>query len=311
MPDYSWLLSPDSEAAPAAVVSDFTELVTAAQKQDTIARFLGLEPEKYFQLLDSDVEVSEILDSVGKTQAELDAFIASLPELQRFQADVEFSTGRQMAKVRNALDKAIRKWAIDAAEHHLYHYHSREFGSAEEMFQAALEDIPETSSTWSDLNAIATVIYPFAMTYNLSGADQLWGDGMVEKTRAAVPLLREIAQADKPTTEQLAHAQVVIYDAIHLTGTKFKEKHKSAGPQSPIQAIDFAAGQGGTLVLEYQSQLERLTIERRLQGSLEWHLGTGGEAVLKALALISKKWDQRRATADASLPSPEIISAAE
>jgi hypothetical protein len=302
-PNYSWLAYPEDPGAADAVVSDFKLLATGHEQELVIANLLHLTPELYFQMREDGIPIERLIEEAGYTTVQFAVIISKLhkppkgdtvaeADATRFQANVEFTTGRQMLKVRGALDKGIRKWAVDAANSHLYRYHRREFERFEEMIEAIFEDQPE-ASTRSDVNFIAGDLYAFAMAHGLEHVDQLYGDGTIEKARAAVPLLRGIIRDESPAA--VAQAQAIVEDVLHLTGTAFKAKYKPVPPDEHlIKAIDYTDERGGILVIEYKNALDRLTIERRLGGALEWHAGTGHEPVLAKLARIEAKGRRRR-----------------
>jgi hypothetical protein len=306
MPDYTWLGRPESDEAPAAIVADFRELAQDHQEQLALARWLGLTPEDYLQQVEAGVPLPRLLKQAGKTYLEYQRFQHSLhqPVLAgdeqaesaaiRFAAEVEFTTGRQILRVRSALDRGFRKWAAEAAESHLYRYHGREFESFDELMQAVFEDLPESSTTRFDATFIATQLVPFARKHGLEHVERMWGDGTVEKARAAVPLLRGLVHQGEIAPEHVAQVQAIVTDVLALTGSEFKKKYKPLpGDGAPLDAIDYVESQGGTLLISYRTPLDRLTLERRLGDLVDIHHGTGHERVLEKLARVSSKAKRR------------------
>jgi hypothetical protein len=234
----------------------------------------------------------------GKTEEWAIQMDREITSSKRFLARVEKETGDQLAGGRDLYDKALRLWAVETTQSGLYHYHDEEFDTPQALWAAVMAGHEGHASTLSDLDFIAGTMFPLAQQFNIEGADRLWNDGLIAKTRMAVPHLRalvpETPEGEVPvpvTQEQMEQVQEVVKDVLTLTDSQFKDKYtRKPGPESfqPMEAFEYVQQKGGYILIQYRNQKERLMLERRLPGMVNIHLGDGREQALHEISARTK-----------------------
>ena len=247
---YKWLGNPGSPDAPREMLADVQEIVQAEE----LDRAKALAPQ---------------------TPA------AELSREPRIQGRIQLETGHRLAQITELGDRSLRLWAVQAARNPVYRYHDQEFETPEELYKAALEGVSRTSSTFYDLDFIATKLHPLAVQAGIEGADRLWNDGLIERTRAAVPALR---QAIEQPEANLPAARQIVADVLGMDNATFAAQYKNRrSTLEPMQAYDYKQPKGGYLVIHYQGEGQHLLVEKQLGQYLDTHFGTGDEPFLAQL----------------------------
>jgi hypothetical protein len=242
------------------------------------------DPEAPREML-ADVQaivLAEELDRVkNSSQPEGGMPDEQILEAPRLQGRVQLATGQRLAQITELGDRSLRLWAVEAARNPVYHYHDQEFTSPEELYRAALDGLSRVSSTYYDLDFIATKLHPLAVQAGIEGADRLWNDGLIERTRAVVPALR---QAIEQPEADLPAARQIVADVLGMDNATFAAQYKNRrSTLEPMQAYDYKQPKGGYLVIHYQSEGQQLLVEKQLGQYLDTHFGTGDELFLAQL----------------------------
>ena len=270
-----WITNPDSPEAAAAMAADLAENIGRKKLEEALDRAPDADPER-------------------------------LVQHPRLQAEIEAEVMRLTAQVAALSNRSLMYQGIRMGERGVWRYHPSEPATAAEHFQNIMDGVERESSTWYDIYFLATKIYPLMVAYGIEGADELYQQGNIAKTRASIPHLRRLlAQLEQPPAEESTidnrtdvpedeGTNPVLNQITNILGdvrdesvslTDFHEKHagKSRSELPTISGWNYVQKSGGVLVLMYTDEAQLQFVQSALSNKVSWSLGAGNEPILEIL----------------------------